>query len=265
MKHLRNIARRNQGFSLVEIAVVLVIIAILATAIGVPLASQLDQQKTKDTEKQLEAVKEAIYGFAMANGRLPCPASAASAGRESFCSADSPAACGTELVVYSANGRCFASDGFVPSATLGLAPVDANGFMLDGWADGSAVRRLRYAAASKTVATITNVLTRSDGIKSATMATSVTETADYLYLCAPGLAAVPTTNCGTAQELTKLAPFVVYSLSKDASNTSPDSANNQNGDRVFTSGTPTATFDDIVTWGSLNTLFARMVQAGKLP
>jgi hypothetical protein len=94
---------------------------------------------------------------------------------------------------------------------------------------------------------------------------SVTETADYLYLCAPGLAAVPTTNCGTAQELTKLAPFVVYSLSKDASNTSPDSANNQNGDRVFTSGTPTATFDDIVTWGSLNTLFARMVQAGKLP
>ena len=24
-------------------------------------------------------------------------------------------------------------------------------------------------------------------------------------------------------------------------------------------------FDDIVTWASLNTLFARMVQAGKLP
>jgi type II secretory pathway pseudopilin PulG len=244
---------------------VLVIIAILATAIGVPLASQLDQQKTKDTEKQLELIKEAIYGFAMANGRLPCPASAASAGRESFCSADSPAACGTELVVYSANGRCFASDGFVPSATLGLAPVDANGFMLDGWADGSAVRRLRYAAASKTVATITNVLTRSDGIKSATMATSVTGTADYLYLCAPGLAAVPTTNCGTAQELTRLAPFVIYSLGKDVSNTSSDSANNQNNDIVFTSGGQTAGFDDIVTWGSLNTLFARMVQAGKLP
>jgi prepilin-type N-terminal cleavage/methylation domain-containing protein len=258
-------AARYSGFSLVEIAVVLVIIAILATAIGVPLASQLDQQKTKDTEKQLELIKEAIYGFAMANGRLPCPASAASAGRESFCSADSPAACGTELVVYSANGRCFASDGFVPSATLGLAPVDANGFMLDGWADGSAVRRLRYAAASKTVATITNVLTRSDGIKSATMATSVTGTADYLYLCAPGLAAVPTTNCGTAQELTRLAPFVIYSLGKDVSNTSSDSANNQNNDIVFTSGGQTAGFDDIVTWGSLNTLFARMVQAGKLP
>jgi prepilin-type N-terminal cleavage/methylation domain-containing protein len=255
---------RRSGFSLVEIAVVLVILAILISAVGIPLATQLDLQKTKDTEKQLETVKEAIYGFAMANGRLPCPASEASAGRESFCSADSPADCGIERVVYSANGRCFASDGFVPSATLGLAPVDANGFMLDGWADGSAVRRLRYAAASKTVATITNVLTRSDGIKSATMA-SVTGTADYLYLCAPGLAAVPTTNCGTAQELTRLAPFVIYSLGKDVSNTSSDSANNQNNDIVFTSGGQTAGFDDLVTWGSLNTLFARMVQAGKLP
>jgi prepilin-type N-terminal cleavage/methylation domain-containing protein len=264
MKHLRNFAKQTQGFSLLEVAIVMVIMAILITAIGIPLATQLDQQKTKDTEKQLELIKEAIYGFAMANGRLPCPASADSAGRESFCSADSPAACGTELVVYSANGRCFASDGFVPSATLGLAPVDANGFMLDGWADGSAVRRLRYAAASKTVATITNVLTRSDGIKSATMA-SVTGTADYLYLCAPGLAAVPTTNCGTAQELTRLAPFVIYSLGKDVSNTSSDSANNQNNDIVFTSGGQTAGFDDLVTWGSLNTLFARMVQAGKLP
>jgi prepilin-type N-terminal cleavage/methylation domain-containing protein len=270
MKHLRNIARRNQGFSLVEIAVVLVIIAILATAIGVPLASQLDQQKTKDTEKQLELIKEAIYGFAMANGRLPCPASAASAGRESFCSADSPAACGTELVVYSANGRCFTADGFTadgftPSATLGLAPVDSGGFMQDGWADGTAARRLRYAVSTNTVGVVTNVLTQNDGIKSATMASVAGAPSFFFYICAPGLATVPTVNCGTAQELTKLAPFVVYSLSKDASNTSPDSANNQNGDRVFTSGTPTATFDDIVTWGSLNTLFARMVQAGKLP
>lgn len=270
MKHLRNIARRNQGFSLVEIAVVLVIIAILATAIGVPLASQLDQQKTKDTEKQLELVKEAIYGFAMANGRLPCPASASSAGQERFCSVDSAVACGAAQPAYSANGRCFTSssvppvDGFVPTATLGLTPVDSNGFMQDGWADGTTARRLRYAVSQNTVGGFTNALTRSDGIKSATMA-SVAGTTDYLYLCAPGLATVPTINCGTAQELTKLAPFVVYSLGKDASNTSPDSANNQNNDIVFTSGGQIAGFDDIVTWGSLNTLFARMVQAGKLP
>jgi len=40
---------RRSGFSLVEIAVVLVILAILISAVGIPLATQLDLQKTKDT------------------------------------------------------------------------------------------------------------------------------------------------------------------------------------------------------------------------
>jgi hypothetical protein len=108
------------------------------------------------------------------------------------------------------------------------------------------------------------VLTQTDGIKSATMA-SVAGAASFFYICAPGLTTVSTTNCGTAQELTRLAPFVVYSLGKDAGSATFDSANNQNNDIVFTSGGQTAGFDDLVTWGSLNTLFAKMVQAGKLP
>ncbi len=65
--------------------------------------------------------------------------------------------------------------------------------------------------------------------------------------------------------LTDKAPFVIYSLGKSTAQNSFDETNNQNGDVVFSSGTPTTTFDDIVTWGSLNTLFSRMVQAGKLP
>ncbi len=50
-----------------------------------------------------------------------------------------------------------------------------------------------------------------------------------------------------------------------------DEAHNVDADAYFVSHTPTQAasasgeFDDIVTWGSLNTLFARMVQAGKLP
>ena len=266
---------RSSGFSLVEIAIVLVILAILITAVGIPLATQLDLQKTKDTEKQLDTIKEAIYGFAMANGRLPCPASATSAGSESFCSAASPAACGTASLVYNVatnNGRCFSSgsvppaDGFVPSATLGLAPVDSSGFIQDGWADGSATRRLRYAVSDTIVGAVRNVLTQTDGIKLATMA-GVATAPSFFYICAPGLSIppVPTASCAPVQELTRLAPFTIYSLGKDASGTTLDSANNQNNDIVFTSGGQTAEFDDLVTWGSLNTLFARMVQAGKLP
>jgi prepilin-type N-terminal cleavage/methylation domain-containing protein len=245
MKKVRTLPRRVRGFSLVEIAVVLVILAILITAIGIPLGTQLDQQRTIDTQKQLEVAREAIYGFAMANGRLPCPAVTG-------------AASAVEAPV--GGGVCTQAIGFLPAVTLGLAGGDAAGFALDGWSDGSAARRIRYAVSIAN----TSALTTTDGVRTQTMATVTA--ANHLYVCGTGLtAAPPTTNCGTMTVLSDKAPFVIYSLGKSAAQNSFDETNNQNGDIVFTSGTPTATFDDIVTWGSLNTLFARMVQAGKLP
>ncbi|MCA3001473.1 MAG: prepilin-type N-terminal cleavage/methylation domain-containing protein [Rhodocyclaceae bacterium] len=234
----------RRGFSLVEIAVVLVIIAILATAIGVPLASQLDQQRTLDTQKQLEVAREAIYGFAMANGRLPCPAAAATTGVEA------PVG----------GGACTTAFGFLPATTLGLTGLDPSGYMVDPWNNGDGTHRIRYAVSTAN----SNALTTADGIKTQTMDT-VTVT-NQLYVCGSGLtAAPPTANCGTMTVLNDKAPFVIYSLGKSTAQNSNDETNNQNSDRVFTSGTPTATFDDLVTWGSLNTLFSRMVQAGKLP
>ncbi len=255
----------SNGFSLVEIAVVLVIIAVLITAIGVPLATQLDQQRTVDTQKQLENIKEAIYGFVMANGRLPCPATSAG---------------GAEAPV--SGGVCTTNSGFVPGITLGLSGLDSLGFVVDGWRDGLAARRLRYAvrpvsttsgAPAQCTSTLTQVLTTADRMRTATM--------DCLSQAAVGMLTVNTTiitgaspgTC-TASMLTTKAPFVLFSLGKNGrtSGTGADETTNLGTNAVtFISNTPTVAtscageFDDIVTWGSLNTLFARMVQAGKLP
>ena len=261
---------RAGGFSLVEIAVVLVIIAILATAIGVPLATQLDQQRTVDTQKQQEIIKEAIYGFAMANGRLPCPATSAG---------------GTEAQVSA--GICTTDSGFVPGITLGLSGLDSRGFVVDGWRDGLDARRLRYAVRSVSITTgppvppaqctppLTRLLTTSGGMRTATM--------DCLSQAAVGMLTVNTTvitgttlpgTC-TASVLTTKAPFVIFSLGKNGrtpvTSTDDEFKNLLPNAVTFISNTPTIAascageFDDIVTWGSLNTLFARMVQAGKLP
>ena len=62
------------GFSLIEVAIVLLVIGLLTTGFIVPFTVQMDVQKIKQTDKTLEKIKEALLGFALINGRLPCPA-----------------------------------------------------------------------------------------------------------------------------------------------------------------------------------------------
>ena len=61
------------GFTLIELAVSMFIIALLLGAVLVPLATQVEQRQVSETQKTLDDAKEALVGFALANGYLPCP------------------------------------------------------------------------------------------------------------------------------------------------------------------------------------------------
>ncbi|MBL0122265.1 MAG: hypothetical protein IPP88_05865 [Betaproteobacteria bacterium] len=243
----------------------LIIITVLTAMLAVPISTQVELRRVEETQKLLDAARDALYGFAAANGRLPCPATGASLGQESFCS-NASGACGVPTTVQP-HGRCVNPIGFLPAVTLGVSPVDAGGYAQDAWQDGSNGRRIGYAVSNlqNPAGTGIYVLTAPDGIKSATMGT--TALANHLYVCSTGLAAAPpTSNCGvTVTTLTDKAPAVLFSLGKNNNTNSFDETNNQNGDKVFSSGIHNPTFDDLVTWMSLNTLFDRMVKAGKLP
>ena len=63
----------QSGFTLVEMAVVLFIIAILLGGLLLPLTAQIDQRNLSEAQKQLDEIKDALMGFAIINGRLPCP------------------------------------------------------------------------------------------------------------------------------------------------------------------------------------------------
>lgn len=237
------------GFTLVEMAIVLVIVGLLLGGLLMPLSTQVEQRRISETQKYLDQIKDALLGFAAANGRLPCPATATTNGVESL-----------------AGGICTNPyNGFLPAVTLGLSPVDNNGFAIDAWSS-----RIRYAV------TISNAsaFTTANGMRTAGLAALTPN----LSVCNSATGITATTCGAAANTLTNNAPVVIYSLGNnagtggtgldEAANPNPNSANN---DQVFISHTPTdaaapnGEFNDIVTWISPNILYNRMISAGTLP
>ena len=65
--------RPDSGFTILEMAVVLVIIGLLLGGMLIPLSTQVESTRIKETQQELDEITDALIGFAIANQRLPCP------------------------------------------------------------------------------------------------------------------------------------------------------------------------------------------------
>ena len=233
---------RSKGFTLIELAVALVVVALLLGSILVPLTTQVQQRKISDTQKALDEIKEALIGFAMTNGRLPCPAQSATNGLEK-------AAC--TLAVDRA--------GFIPWATLGVSKLDAWGHIFRY----SVTPAYASSLVPFTLITAKDITIQTrDGtgtIISLTNANSI----PAVVLSHGRNAYGSVDDQGVVQSLPSGWP----------ANNTDENTNATGVGTTFVSRVPqdesaTGTggeFDDIVAWLSPNILFNRMVAAGKLP
>lgn len=269
-----------KGFTLVELAIVLMIVGLLLGGLIVPITAQMDMQAFRKTNASLEEIKDSLIGYSIINGRLPCPATVASNGLESFCPSATGTCAGTETTVVQTHGNCSSQvnsviSGFLPAATLGISPQDTQGFAVDGWG-GNTINRIRYAVSPKTAGTQTFPFTASNGMKNAGVSNLASQT--LLYVCGTktaGTAPLATCTTAGAVQLANNAVFVIYSVGKNAAtggtgtdeavNPNPNSPNNNNDDVVFISQDQTSTFDDVLLWVSSPMLISRMVSAGALP
>lgn len=231
-----------RGFSLIELAIVMMIVGTLLSGVLVAVSQGMANARITDARAQLREIEEALYGFAQATGRLPCPATNAS---------PTPG--------YEQASPC-SPHGFVPAGTLGIrGPVDANGLLMDPWGNP-----IRYSV----ITTGTPAFTDSGSIR--TFFNSNTSLPTMFSICEE--------DACTNRTHTSV-PAVVFSLGPNGMTyTSADEAQNAGSqvmlghpvkaetDLDFVSAAfSDENFDDQLVWLSPYILFNRMVSAGKLP
>ena len=229
-----------EGFSLVEMAVVMVIVGLMIGGLLTPLSVQLEQRKVADTRKTLDEAREALLGFALRNGYFPCPAVSATNGLEDRSGADC------------SGGR---RQGLVPWATLGVARLDAWDRVLHYSVSPA------YASSSE----LFGLTTRRD-------ITIGTRDPRGNLVGASALGDIPAVllshgrnGAGAVSALG--VPVANTSVSNQDERTNAGAAGIAFVTRLTDDNpnAPGGEFDDMVVWISPNVLFNRMVAAGVLP
>jgi type II secretory pathway pseudopilin PulG len=232
----------NVGFTLVEMAVVLMIVALILGGLFVPISEQIDQRNRAETEKRLEEIKESLIGYALSHGYFPCPAKSAVDGAEDRD--------GTTCK----DGKRV---GHLPWTELGVTN-------LDGWD-----REFRYsvvlAYANSGAKISLSPLTARD-------ITIRTRDKDGNIVNVSNLNDIPVVVTSMGRN-----GFWGYDVNgvqlTDTSETNIDEDANGNGDGTIFWSRITALntaitggeFDDLVVWISPNVYINRMVSAGQLP
>jgi type II secretory pathway pseudopilin PulG len=222
------------GFTLVELAVVLVLLGLVIGMLAIPLSTQVEQQRMAETQRHLEQAREALIGFALATGRLPCPAlptlgsSAPGAGAESR----SGGTCGAAVL----NG------GVLPWATLGVAETDAWG------------NRLTYRAASAFADDA------DPGLQASFLLTD-----DGNIVVTNGSITIADTLVAVVVSHGKNGLGAYRSDGTQLTGAVGDELRNTDATLTYVSRTHAPDFDDQLVWLPPSILKSRMVAAGRLP
>ena len=215
-----------RGFTLIELTIALVIISLVLGGGALALSGKNANQREREVKAQLATIKEALYGYAITHGRLPCPA---------------------VFAENSGEENCATNFGVIPYATLGVAAFDA-------W--GAPIRYYAHPAFSAQIAddAQASFTLLTGGTKDDSVRKTLPDIYDSVALAggkkiAVGVAAVFWSTGANGENLTNA-----------------DEAENAAQTLKFISrGADNQGFDDITDWISPFVLKSKMLTAQRLP
>ena len=236
----------QNGFSLIELAIVLFILSLLLGSLLAPLSVQIEQERREGTQTQLDEIKEVLFGYtlnqnnALLKFRLPCPDCTDTSGGCAGMTAND----GVEDIVAN---TCATEIGNLPWVTLGVKESDAWG------------QRFIYRVTDD-FADVT------DGAIIPPACTNSTLNVSFA-LCSNGDIDI-NDNAGNA--VAQDVPALVFSRGKNYSEAgSAFEQENTDGDKDFIhtdfSGDDVNGYDDLMIWISPHILRTKLLNAGILP
>lgn len=227
--------KNSDGFTLVELTIALIIITLLSTGLMIGASAQRENLERADAQHQLDNIREALLGFAIAKGRLPCPAK--------------PSLANTETNAGSED--CSQEHGVVPWVTLSLPESDPWGNRFSYFA-GSAFTGIPAGGALASFSLTSNgtadvkdcFKNRPDG-----------------SLCGNIAAELPAVIVSHGSK----ASGAYQTSGNKLAGSSSDEGENSDADLTFIAHAPSENFDDLITWIVPSILKSRMLAAGRLP
>lgn len=243
----------KNGFSLVEMAMVLLILSLLLGSLLPTFSVQREAQYRQQAKEKLEEIKEALLGYAIVYGELPCPTI--------------PNNDGKEKRIGGGGTACKEQHGFVPAVTLGLSGVfNDDDLLIDPWGNP-----YRYS-----VSIVSGVSSPSPSYCSTTIETHTLVSKELIlknrFECIESTIDVynnitKTTDTMIADKL----PIILYSLGSESRET-PSTEEEENIDTTLDGYAVSSDnifiisdkkdFNHIFTWISPHILYNRMIASG---
>lgn len=274
--------RKQLGFTLVEMAIVLVIIGLLVSAFLTPLSAQRELKDYNETKQKIITIKEALLGFVVSNKRMPCPDTDGD-GLENLAAplvADNLPSPGQSTQTFT----CVNLEGLLPFQTLGVDKTDSwSNLFSYRVAPAFSARTIEWSlngasgnVLSDTYFTLSsngNITVRTRGDNPATA--GITESKFISNLVTNAVAIVISrgkNGYGATSTSGIILPIPLALNVDETSNTnigaikiSRFAISTNSGCSDTTEGSSYCEFDDQVDWVPSNLIFNRMVAAGQLP